>query len=162
MPTIDQVLSAGRLERLRASYDSPVGKQEKEEVLRGTLDKLYEGAGPYTDAINEIFYRELPPDTDTERDDLSEADRERCVIALLAAQGGGVTLAVHIYLGLMTGLSPKEIGHILLLAGVYAGINRFAEAIFVTMTTLEKLETLPVISPNEIVNALKAHFLTKK
>jgi alkylhydroperoxidase/carboxymuconolactone decarboxylase family protein YurZ len=161
-PRIHEILSDGRLKELRASYKSSVGQEQRKTILQGTLHEIYDGAQAYTDAINDVFYGPLPLDTATSRSLLSEQDRERCVIALLASQGGGGTLAIHVYIGLMVGLSPKEIGHILLLAGVYTGVNRFAVAIFDTLKTLKICALAKDPHPKAIVDTLKAEFLGVK
>jgi alkylhydroperoxidase/carboxymuconolactone decarboxylase family protein YurZ len=153
MKEIAEILSPERLEALRATYATPEGKQELDGLLNGTLPSLYKPSGPYVTAVTSIFFTDPKLATDELgqlRDGLSATDRERCIVALLVAQGGRLTLALHIYVALMLGISPNEIAHILLLAGVYVGVEKFTESMFIAVQTLEELETTKATSPRAI------------
>ena len=58
-------------------------------------------------------------------------------------------------------ISPAEITHILVLAGIYSGISSFADAIGVEVGTLSALKKLAVPnagSPRQVYDALRAVF----
>jgi alkylhydroperoxidase/carboxymuconolactone decarboxylase family protein YurZ len=158
MSQINEMISQARIDALRASYESPAGRAAMEASFRDVLPTLYDKSGPYVDVIFDLFYGALPPDTKTNRSQLSEQDRERVIIALLAEEKGELTLSLHIYIGLMVGLSPEEMANILLLAGVYVGVNRFASGMLVAATTLKILAEVPQLDPKSVTDALKARF----
>jgi alkylhydroperoxidase/carboxymuconolactone decarboxylase family protein YurZ len=126
-------------------------------IMTGTLPELHPGAGPYVEGIARALYP-----TGTNVAPLAPVDRERCVLALLAARGGRFTLAMHVYVGLMEGLAAEEVAHILLLAGVYAGIGAFADGLQVLVRALAALETLVAkggpLDAAAIVPALRTAF----
>ena len=83
---------------------------------------------------------------------LSAANRERCLLTLLAARGGGFPLATHVYLGLMEGfkedvapqddVSPEEIANIIFLAGVYSGADNLVVGLVTLVRTLKLLRRI--------------------
>jgi alkylhydroperoxidase/carboxymuconolactone decarboxylase family protein YurZ len=56
--------------------------------------------------------------------------RERCIIAIAAATdpNGPMLLPLHVFWGLMEGLTPHEIADVIAVAGVYAGLQRYTDA----------------------------------
>jgi alkylhydroperoxidase/carboxymuconolactone decarboxylase family protein YurZ len=66
-------------------------------------------------------------------------DRERCLIAVLASRDAGLNLAIHIYVGLMEGLSPQEIADVIFLGGIYTGVDRISDGLAAEMRTLDTL-----------------------
>ncbi|MEZ4474520.1 MAG: hypothetical protein R3F60_27770 [bacterium] len=63
-------------------------------------------------------------------DAMAPADRERCILALLATRPHALTLGVHVYWGLAEGLSLRDIYQVLVLAAGYAGVDAFAVPAF--------------------------------
>jgi alkylhydroperoxidase/carboxymuconolactone decarboxylase family protein YurZ len=109
-------------------------------LLNAVLPATYDKAREYSDAVAHAFYGPLPPDQGPEwRDALSLQDRERCVIALLASRRAELELAVHIYLALMEEMSPEEIANILMLVGMYTGLDNFSHSLRVEAKTLDVL-----------------------
>jgi alkylhydroperoxidase/carboxymuconolactone decarboxylase family protein YurZ len=159
MPDLSDLLPTDRLGALRASFASPEGKAQMAAILRGVLPDLYAESSEYVAAILGIYFKDQSDHAALQQAELNASDRERCIIALLAAQGGQFTLALHIYLGLMAGVAPQEIAHVLLLSGVYAGVNRFADAMFVHVKTLKELNALgPDLGPAAVNKALRIAF----
>src|SRR5262249_2383719 len=132
------------------------------EALRQFLPNFYGLSKPYIDVINDAFYNtDLPDDAvpDLRRKALSVPDRERCLIALLAARGESWALAVHVYVGLMEGISPEEIAHIIYLAGIYSGVSNFIGGIETESGVLDLLEhTTGALDPGTIATAIQAKF----
>jgi alkylhydroperoxidase/carboxymuconolactone decarboxylase family protein YurZ len=125
-----------KLKALREQYQS----SEATAVMSSVLGALYEPSRAYGDAITEAFYGRLPEDIPSpNRKALSVQDRERCLIALLASRGVEGTLAVHIYLALMEGISVEEIANVMLLVGIYTGVDRLSWALTTYVTTLKTL-----------------------
>lgn len=157
MPNIGDVLPEPQLAQLRASFATPQGKAEMDAILRGVLPDLYSDSRPYVQAVLATYFDDARRDPDDF--ELDADDRERCIIALLAAQGGQFTLAIHIYLGLMLGITLQEIAHVILLSGVYTGVNRFAEGMFVHVKTLQTLAGLSGdFGPQAVKKALSVAF----
>lgn len=59
----------------------------------------------------------------------------------------------------MLGITPQEIAHVILLSGVYTGVNRFAEGMFVHVRTLQALAALAgPLGPQAVNKALRVAF----
>ncbi len=68
-------------------------------------------------------------------------------------------LAIHIYWGLMEGLSPADIGWTQLLTGAYEGIDKYSNGVSVLSTTLTAMKSvLPATDTPTVFNALAAAF----
>jgi alkylhydroperoxidase/carboxymuconolactone decarboxylase family protein YurZ len=130
MPDLRSVLTDSRLERLRAAYDP--------QVMRAAmLHAIVEGFPPldaWNRAIAGTFYDDPNP--------LTPRDRERCLIAVLTNTGPQLSLAIHVYWGLMVGLSVEEVCHTAGLAASYAGVPRLAVALPAIQRVLELLDQL--------------------
>lgn len=131
--SIDAILTTDQLRRLRDQYDA----EEMNGLLAAPLPAVYPPALPYVHAIRELFYGGSTADMATSR--LSAENRERCLLAILATRGPGLNLALHVYLALVSGVSPMEIAHIFLLTGAYSGVDTFAAALQTEAKTLEVL-----------------------
>src|SRR5574342_883561 len=96
IPNIADILSPAKLEALRDHYRPA----EATAYMSSILPAVYEPSRAHNDAITAAFYgREITDDRPyPNRKALSVADRERCLIALLASRGVPGTLPVHIYL----------------------------------------------------------------
>ena len=142
---VENPLSDAALQTLQAAYKV----DEMKQLLETFLPKLYLPSKNYSDAINARFYGNLQDDSvpTKYRDALSVQDVERCVIALLASRGEQPLLAVHIYIALMEGITPAEIGNIILLAGIYSGVGNFTQGILTEIKTLELLNQLATKTP---------------
>ena len=122
-------LTPEELQALRGGY--------KNEVLREASRQALNGRNPAgADFVNGVI------DTLYQGEPLSHVDRERCLIAVLAGRQEPLTLAVHIYWGLMEGLGPEEVGHTLVLAGAYQGIPVYATGLLALEKTTAMLKGL--------------------
>ena len=126
-------LQAGARQALVAPF-SP-----SEEPVSAILDRYYAAA------VNPL----CPP-----------RERERIVIALLAAKGASPSnLATHFYWALMEDMTLKEIAETLLLASMYAGIDAYATGIHVLQDTVLRLQALATqadLSPGNVIRRLRA------
>ena len=114
---ISDILTYNDLTRLRQQYDA----QLMGAMMGAVLTTTYPASTPYVDTIGALFYG--GPTANMTGAALSAANRERCLIALLATRGAGLNLALHIYLALAAHVSPEEIAQILLLVGTYSGVD---------------------------------------
>jgi len=88
--------------------------------------------GLYIEAISTGFY-------DAASQMLPSRYRECAVVALLASQGDELNLAYHLFLALMANISANDVYDILLLTGVYAGVNRLTSALGTARTTFDAI-----------------------
>lgn len=86
--------------------------------------------GLYIEAISSGFY-------DRGSQLLPGRYRECAVVSLLASQGDGPNLAIHLFLALMTGISANDTYDLLLLTGVYAGVNRLTSSLKIAHLTFD-------------------------
>ena len=84
----------------------------------------------WNEQVADTFYRSST---------LAPIDRERCLIVLLVASGPALPLALHLYWGLVEGLSVSQILEITGLASCYAGISRLGSAMDVVQRVLNVL-----------------------
>src|SRR5581483_5047645 len=115
---------AGTLVRLRAAYaqdrdQGNVNRTLKGAVyaafapLRGTVDDDAP-QGLFARAVEFAFYRQSRANDGVAH--VTAANRERCLVTLLAAHGNAFQLAVHVYVGLMEGITPEELADLVFLA----------------------------------------------
>jgi alkylhydroperoxidase/carboxymuconolactone decarboxylase family protein YurZ len=118
---VSGTLAPADLDKLRKAYK----RDDMTKILVETLPKAYVLSTEYVEAIGDLLYSKMLPEEGDPglRSALSVQDRERCLVAVLASREAGLALAIHIYIALMEDVSPQEIAHILLLVGVYGGID---------------------------------------
>jgi alkylhydroperoxidase/carboxymuconolactone decarboxylase family protein YurZ len=137
----DQVtrnLSAEGLKKLKKAFTT----KEMESLFVDVMGDRYQRTVDYVDVLHRLFHVDLPKDGRTERMRLSEQDRERCIIAMLAGRGETKNLALHIYIALMLGVSSEEIADVIFLAGVYCGVPAAASGLEIHTKVLQALEEL--------------------
>jgi alkylhydroperoxidase/carboxymuconolactone decarboxylase family protein YurZ len=135
------ILTAEELEQLRKNYDSAA-------IVSASMDSIvgaYSGAAGFMDVLSKQFYTDpSQPRSEPGVSSLSfdPAARERILIAVLTIRlgGQGRFLAVHLYWGLMVGLSVQEIADQLLLIGMYVGLPNFTASIATFQTLLKELK----------------------
>ena len=146
---IADILKPDALTRLRAAYH----EDDMTRAISGVLPAQYPATREYVDAIGHALY----PLKSEAPSPLAAADRERCLITLLASRGAKRNLAIHVYMGLMAGIPAREICHIVLLVGAYAGVETVPGALAIAQATFETLRDLvPAGPPYAAVDVLKA------
>src|SRR5262245_47844544 len=122
---VQTTLPRDTLKALKHTYN----RDAMTAVLSGGMPARYAAVNDYVKVISAAFYsgegQTTPP-----------RDRERCLIAILASRDAGANLAIHIYLGLMEGLSLQEIADIIYLAGIYTGVDRLSDGLSAYVRTL--------------------------
>lgn len=151
MGKIDTLLSSVQLDALRRAYL----EEDMVQLLSSGIPGLDERTAEFIGAIRRAFY-------DGSGDTMSAKDRERCLIAILASRDAGLNLALHVYCGLMEGLSPQEIADIIFLGGIYTGVDRISDGLAAEMRTLTVLAQTAVpplpCAVSQVVEALVAAF----
>jgi hypothetical protein len=148
---ITRILDDDAVARLRASYAPDFMLASG----RNSVANAFPPAAGYVHWVIDHLYdpATMPP-----------KERERCLIALLAqSDPGSFTLAIHVYWGLMEGLSVTDILTTLALTGAYAGMQRYATGQATTrrtLATLGKLLATPDarLDPGSIVIGLVQEF----
>jgi hypothetical protein len=178
MSTVDTILTHEQLEAFRKGYsndwmnDAAYGSVAGSFLQAGPTEQLVIATwttprwshapdrGPATlppagtpiDAVPSLP-NHLPP-----------KERERVIISLMTAHPtSSMFLAIHLYWGLMEGLSPTEIGWVQLLTGTYEGIDKYSNGIGVLSSTLTAMKKLYDADPTktssqDVFNALSATF----
>lgn len=120
---LTQLLAPEQLVELRRHYDDATMSQ----LLAQPLRVAYPPCEPWLDWISQHLYN---------RERFRPEYRELILITVLGSNphGGGRLLAIHLYVGLMVGLSPSEIADALLLVGVYTGIPSFTFGVYAILT----------------------------
>ncbi len=71
---------------------------------------------------------------------LTAKEREVGLIVLLASQRASMELAIHIYWGLMEGITTQEVAGLMMVTGVYAGIGKQTAGMKVMRSALNALQ----------------------
>ena len=125
MSKITDALSDAQLARLRTAYSSAA----MTNVLSSGIPDLHTPTTDFIGAIRRAFY-------DDGHDTMSPRDRERCLVAILASRDVGLNFALHVYIGLMEGLSPGEIADVVFLSGIYTGVDCISDGLNAEMRAL--------------------------
>ena len=147
MGQIKDILTQTELTAIENGYKAA----EMAAIMRSLFLDSYPPSQAWVDALGGAFDANLPDDDQLPpRDRLSLRDRERCIIAILGSHGGGLQLAIHIYIAIANKVSPEEIAHVLFLTGVYTG-NRVVEVDL--LTYLRRIERWKGIMVSRIDDA---------
>lgn len=130
-PDLAAALTPEALAALRAAYSAPFML----EASRRAVAFPHPASAPYVEAVIKGFY-------DAAR--MAPRDRERVLVALLASQSNApsLLLAVHLYWGLMEGLSVADLADTLGLSGVYTGLGHYTAGLKTLRVTLDALVEL--------------------
>lgn len=123
---------------------------------------LYPGGSKAFDSfVNSVFVHGDPAKPPTTR--MIGKDRERVVIALLASQPNAEFLAIHLYWGLVEGLSVNEISQIILVVGGYNGYSFYTNGLSVFAKTLTALKSScddgQPVTPEQALAAIQTAFV---
>ncbi len=150
-PDLRSVLDDASLTKLRGAYSPDFMLA----ASRGAVRAPFPPAGGFVDWVVDHLYA---PAT------MRPVDRERCLVALLASQSvqESFTLAVHLYWGLMEGMTVAELGEVLALTGAYTGIPHYAVAQMTFRRTLDALRAMldegAALDPAAVIGRLRAAF----
>ncbi len=129
---IPDLLTPTALKALRAAYSRAIMNQ----VATTVVASPYAPSKAFVGFAGDRYYQGEPSATVT-----SPADRERVLIGIFASgRRPSFALAVHIYWGLMEGLSVDAVADTLLLAGTYGGLDVMSDSFFTCSETLRLLQ----------------------
>ena len=134
---ITEILTEAQLDRLRGSFS----ESTMSNVATSILISEYPESERYVTAIHDSLFGAGPDGTEPPLAGLSHKERETSLIVLMAAQRTSFELAIHIYWGMMNGLTQDEVAGLLMLCGVYAGIGAQTTGLQVMRQTLSGLRT---------------------
>jgi hypothetical protein len=120
------ILTDAEVEILRQGYQPAVMMASTREAVAGLFPP---GAG-YAHGMVEAVYPEDPAKAKA---------RETCLVAVLCDHHPA-ELAIHIYWGLMVGLTREEIGYAILVTGGYTGIAKYTVAMLTAERTFKLLK----------------------
>jgi len=157
MPDLTQIISTPQLALIRAAFDTGV----MDTVLAQSLPSDSPNSQGYVTAIKNALTTNLPADiTPGPRLRLSQMDRERVLVAILASRSDRLNLAVHLYYALAIGISVDEILHVLLLTAIYSGLPTFANALDLARDAFNVLANLSAsqLDPVSVLKILRQKF----
>lgn len=152
LDTVAGIVSADDLAAFRAGYSS----DRMLTLARQTVAGSFSAAMPAVESVHAAHFRAAG---EGPRSTLDGRERERVIIALMTATPyDTLLLAVHIYWGLMEGLSPEEIAWTQLLTGAYRGIDKFTIGLGVLTATLQAMRSvMPRTDVDSVFAELTAH-----
>jgi len=129
---ITEILTKENLASLRANFD----QKQADDLLMGGFTQIFKPTALLMKGIDDVLrkHRGNKP--------ISLKKQEIVIISLLVSQRMAPELGLHVYLGLAHGLSPREIGEIVLVVGVYAGVSAMAMGLETLEATLVKLKAM--------------------
>lgn len=178
MTTVDEILTKAQIEAFRSGYSNAWMNNAAYGAVAGSFLQ----AGPTEELVIATWTTPrwagaptqgpatLPPAgtpiaaVPSMPTELPPRERERVIIALLTANPiSSMFLAIHLYWGLMEGLSPVEMAWVQLLTGTYAGIDKYSNGVSVLAQTLSAMAALNAAAPTktssqDVFNALAATF----
>ena len=128
-PPLTSMLSDENLALLRLGFDGQVAYA----MALGSLSAPVPGAAPWVEASGAYFFKDAAH--------MSAQRRELCVLSVLTSLRAPDQLAIHVYWGLMVGLSVTQVGDAIFLGADYAGIACFDTGLKVAKAALSNLET---------------------
>lgn len=152
MDDIRTLLSDEMLAKLRAAYEP--GALVAANATATT--RMYPAIEPWCAGIVSTFFTDSGP--------LAPRQREQCLIALLAYTGPEVSLGVHVYWGLMEGLSLDEICQVIALTGCYGGLPkgyRGLQVVARVTRALQRVATTSARGPASVLEALMQELGTR-
>lgn len=138
MPNADitKILSKDDVKALRAGFDIAYMTDGARNALINRLPRCKH----LINADIELFYR---PDYGDRQGEIGAPAREKVVLASLAVSGNWDMAIIHMYWGLALkdGLSPAEVGEVILLAGTYSGVQVISVGLARIASTFTMLKT---------------------
>ena len=117
------------------------GLRIRREVLGDAyVDRALDGTTPFTAPFQEFITRHAWGAAWT-REGLDRRSRSMVTLAVLTALGREAEIAIHVRGALRNGVTPEEIGEVLIHTAVYAGVPAANAAFAVARQVIEEEET---------------------
>jgi hypothetical protein len=153
---VRELLSDAELATLRAAFDGDAMLA----LARAASVEVFPPAAPFAEFLVEYFYgyRGGAGAPSTSPEPWSARDRELVVLSLVASHfsGRGLNVGLHVYWGLMSGLSVQRVCDALTLSGIYSGMQSFTLSFSVLRTTLGLMRTAAAPGGNPASTAIVA------
>lgn len=146
---VTDLLSPERMARLRKGFDEATMSALATDVLV----RKYSESARIVYAIQDSLFGTGRDGNAPPLADLTDREREACLIVILASQRAKLQLAVHIYWGMMNSISPDEVAGLLMLTGVYTGLGRQTQALDVLRDTSTALDGIVAAAEEEAAKA---------
>jgi hypothetical protein len=136
IPLVDTV-TADELNDLRRAWHTDAKKNGGRTVFDRGAPQSFAAMDPrvmpWIKSIGDYFFEPTRVAFAT-----SAANRERCIISIAAATdpNGPLLLPLHVFWGLMEGLEPHDIADTIAVAGLYTGLQHYADAMRSFLTVL--------------------------
>lgn len=127
-PPLDSLLSTPNLEHLRLGFDNDVAYA----AALGSVAAPIPAANDWVVGAGAYFFKD--------NKHMSPRRRELCILSMLTVLRLPDQLSVHVYWGLMVGLSVKELSNAIFLGGDYGGVAAYETALRGTAAALGNLE----------------------
>jgi hypothetical protein len=164
---VDKILTPEQIDAFRGGFDL----KWLNATALATVAGQFHGAVPTTQMLLDTFFVQpfpyqhptghgpgapIPPI----HAEIPPKERERVVIALFTGMPfSNLFMAIHIYWGLMEGLTPNDIAWTQLLTSTYRGINVFTNGVGVLASTLNAMKSvLPATDTPTVFGAIAAAF----
>jgi alkylhydroperoxidase/carboxymuconolactone decarboxylase family protein YurZ len=153
-PDVRALLTDDELAKLRAGFSNDAMLAG----ARGSSIAPFPPAQPWVQFLLDYFYGA----GDGGREPWPATERELFLLGLLSSRfmGRGLDLAIHVYWGLMAGLSVQRIADALLLTGLYCGVESYTNSLGVLRGVLGLLKDAAGKDPSTgaVVPALAGAF----
>lgn len=127
MPTLESLISDEQIATLKLGFDNALCVKLAMASLSGPIP----AAEPWVSGPGDYFFA-------TDRN-MGPTHRELCILSTLTALRCPDQLAIHVYWGLMVGLTVNQIGDAIYLGGDYGGIAAYNSAVKAAQITLQSL-----------------------
>ena len=133
--SVCDTLTPGNLKKIQDAFD----QKQLDGILTSTMVKEFKTTAHYIEGIKETLF-----DNDAGIV-LSKRDQQKIVIALLTSSCATTNLTTHLYIAIAHPehtISVKEIGDIILLSGIYMGLDCLSGALRVLETSLQTMNEI--------------------
>jgi alkylhydroperoxidase/carboxymuconolactone decarboxylase family protein YurZ len=152
MQNLTTIVTDEELARLRSAYSS----DSLLAANAGAFAEVYPRFAPWGDTVGRLCFETSP---------LAARDRELALITLLAHRSPGLSMANHVYWGLMEGLTVIQVCEVIALVGCYCGLPTYTQGV---LTLKRTLQTLREVASEEdrtsmrVLSALVAGFANER
>jgi alkylhydroperoxidase/carboxymuconolactone decarboxylase family protein YurZ len=150
MPALEALVAHDQIAALRSGFVNAEVVAAGNASLAGPIPQ----ARAWVESTSSYFF--------ATPDNMGPTHRELCCLTVLTALKSPSELAVHVYWGLMVGLTVNQIADAIFLGGNYGGVSAYSQAVKAATVTLQTLATLATsatsggASPDAVKQALSA------
>jgi alkylhydroperoxidase/carboxymuconolactone decarboxylase family protein YurZ len=143
-PPLTSLLNQPNLDHLRLGFDNSVAYA----AALGAVAAPIPAAKDWVVGAGEYFFKD--------GEHMSPRRRELCIVSMLTVLRLPDQLSVHVYWGLMAGLSVNELSNAIFLGGDYGGVAAYETALRGAAAALANLQAQAIAALPDIDAAVKA------